>query len=127
MLKNKPLALALLCLAAPATFAQGSINDARKGNNPGIVIWEQGQRAQPVPPAPVAPGQDAAKAPAGTPAGMNSAKSEPPGSSVLQRMFSTMRLSNPPSGTSLNNAKTLNAPHQGIPVPTAPAASATPR
>jgi hypothetical protein len=127
MLKNKPLALALLCLAAPATFAQGSINDARKGNNPGIVIWEQGQRAQTAAPAPVAPGQDAAKAPAATPTGLNAAKSEPPGSSVLQRMFSTMRLSNPPSGTSLINAKTLNAPNQGIPVPTAPAASATPR
>jgi hypothetical protein len=121
------LALALPCLVAPGVFAQGSIDDARKGRHQGIVIWEPGQRAQATPPAPAAPGQDGVKAPAGTPASMNAAKSEPPGSSVLQRMFSTLRQSNPPSGAALNNAKALNAPGQGIPVPTAPAASATPR
>ncbi|HVK31090.1 MAG TPA: hypothetical protein VM845_01130 [Burkholderiaceae bacterium] len=117
-------ALSLLTLGATAQEAPRSLNDARQnlrsGSTPGIVIWEPAKTAaQPAVPA-------SAPAAAGTAGpGMNAAKAEPPGSgSALGRMFSTLREHSPPSGRSLGSAKKLDAPAQGIPLPTAPAASA---
>jgi len=115
--------LSVLGLNAGAQDKPRSLNDARQGNTSGIVIWEQKKS----PAAPAAPGTGAsAPASAGTSAGpsMNAAKAGPPGSSALGRMFSTIREHNPPSGKPLGSAKKLDAPSQGIPIPTAPPASA---
>lgn len=115
--------LSLLALGAGAQDKPRSLNDARQGNTSGIVIWEQKK----APAAPVSPTAGAsAPAAAGTGASptMNAAKAEPPGSSALGRMFSTIREHNPPSGKPLGSAKKLDAPSQGIPIPTAPPASA---
>lgn len=120
--------LASLALGAGAQDKPRSLNDARQGNTSGIVIWEQKK----APAAPAAPGTGAsapAAAAAGTSAspGMNAAKAEPPGStaagSALGRFFTTIREHNPPSGKPLGSAKKLDAPSQGIPVPTAPASA----
>jgi hypothetical protein len=115
--------LSLLALSTGAQDKPRSLNDARQGNTSGILIWEQKK----APAAPAAPGTGAsAPAAAGTSASpsMNAAKAEPPGSSALGRMFSTIREQNPPSGKPLGSAKKLDAPSQGIPIPTAPPASA---
>lgn len=116
--------LSLLALGAGAQDKPRSLNDARQGNTSGIVIWEQKK----APAAPAAPSAGAsAPVAAGTSAksaspAMNAAKAEPPGSSALSRIFSNIREQNPPSGKSMGSAKKLDTP--GIPLPTAPAASA---
>lgn len=113
--------LASLALGAGAQDKPRSLNDARQGNATGIVIWEQ----KTVPAAPTA-SASAPTAAAGTSASpsMNAAKAEPPGSSALSRIFSSIREHNPPSGKSMGSAKKLDAQAQGIPIPTAPPASA---
>lgn len=115
-------ALSLLTLGAGAQDKPRSLNDARSGNTSGIVIWEQ-KKAPAAPPAPSTGASAPAAASAGASPSMNAAKAEPPGSSALGRIFSTLREHNPPSGKPLGSAKKLDAPSQGIPVPTAPASA----
>ncbi len=112
-------ALSVLAMSAAAQDKPRSLNDARQGNTPGIVIWEPKKA-----PAAAAPSASAPTPTGGTSPNMNAAKAEPPGSSALGRFFSTLRELHPPSGTPLGSAKKLDAPSQGIPLPTAPAASA---
>jgi len=115
--------LASLALGAGAQDKPRSLNDARQGNTSGIVIWEQ-RKAPAAPAAPTAGASAPATTATGASPSMNAAKAEPPGSSALGRIFSNIREQNPPSGKAMGSAKKLDAPSQGIPVPTAPAASA---
>jgi len=106
------LLLLLVSQAALAAEAKQSLEEIRlgviKGTTPGIVILDFGSTKSPAP---------AASASAGVQAGPVEAA---PSASWASRWLSKLPL---PSGRSLHDARRLDAPDQGIPVPTAASAS----
>lgn len=108
----------LLLLAAGITLAAQaqtepprSLNQARSqinnGTSPGIVIFKSKPKAD-TPAAAASAASAAAQAPA------------PVGNRIVERL----NLGEPPSGRPLTGAKRLDAPDQGIPLPTAATAAA---
>lgn len=123
--RNHPMKPVLLLLAAAASLATlahaqtpaeapRSLNQARSevnhGTSPGIVIFKSKAKAD----------GSASAASAASAAAVGAQAPAPVGNRIVERL----NLGEPPSGRPLTGAKRLNAPDQGIPLPTAATAAA---
>jgi hypothetical protein len=122
-MKTSPaLVAATLALMPALGAAQGNLNDARaavrKGTTEGIVLIPARKAAEPAPAASAAASTTAAGGGAAPP---GSAPASKP--SIFSGLLENIRLTNPPSGQSMQAAKRDESAARGIALPIAASAS----